>query len=813
MWRALFHQTMNKTIITMLLVLITLAGQAKEKSQVWDNPTTEYGNAYGDGATSLSLDITKVELKDTETVVYITARQISFPGRGNWFRFAGDTYLKAGDRRYALTKADGIELDTETYTGKDCKRDMAFHFQPLPLGTRSFDFIEGDGDRAFQFRGVKPVEERWKQLFPSYWRDPQTGDWKIAFFDDCAIYDCRFWTYRQRDVNPKTGEAELLLTNGADELKVTVGKNKKGTRTMEIGGRKAVLAMMNSRYVPDYPTKDTRTSFADTGYREDTVTVVGWLKDMPEELKRGNTFEFTVQNFFTDDEESVYADMDSLGRFTAKIPVLNSSEFYCDWGRSYINTILEAGKTYFMLCDYKEGRRYFMGDDCRLQNELAKSVYDWRGGAMFQGNQMLDELRSEERVTPERLDRYVASVDSLLKSYNADVDAHSQAQPTLSTRFNLIVKGLMLWNQARELGQARFMTKDFQLSASARSYAHDTFWTKLDGSFPYTLYRDLRTFVRDYLDDAERGRNSTFTVSYLDLVDEIASNDEELALLNRWKDWLTDAQAKVMAAPTDEEKQKIAEELNEKNADLIKSAEKILNTPKASKLVRGHLLNLRLKDGRKTLDSLHTSPFIKDIYLSKMVYDEIDHSRTALSPAIIDTLRAMTANPLAIAQIEKLNDRYLAIENREFDKLVLKSSDNLADLSEGEALLKKIIEPYKGKFVLLDIWGTWCGPCKEALSHSTEEYARLKDFDIEFLYLANSSPQTSWENVIKEYNVSGPNVAHYNLPTEQQSAIERHLDVHSWPTYKLFDRNGNLLDLKVDARDLENLARLLEQMK
>ena len=56
-------------------------------------------------------------------------------------------------------------------------------------------------------------------------------------------------------------------------------------------------------------------------------------------------------------------------------------------------------------------------------------------------------------------------------------------------------------------------------------------------------------------------------------------------------------------------------------------------------------------------------------------------------------------------------------------------------------------------------------------------------------------------------------MAHYNLPAEQQSAIERHLDVHSWPTYKLFDRNGNLLDLKVDARDLETLARLLEQMK
>jgi thiol-disulfide isomerase/thioredoxin len=115
--------------------------------------------------------------------------------------------------------------------------------------------------------------------------------------------------------------------------------------------------------------------------------------------------------------------------------------------------------------------------------------------------------------------------------------------------------------------------------------------------------------------------------------------------------------------------------------------------------------------------------------------------------------------------------------------------------------------------VLLDIWGTWCGPCKEALSHSTEEYARLKDFDIQYLYLANRRPQDSWENVIKEYNVSGPNVAHYNLPVEQQSAIERFLNVQAFPTYKLIDRNGNVLDMKVDPFHLEDLVRLLQQLK
>ena len=222
---------MKSTIMTILLALTVLTGQAKDV--VWEQPTTEFGNSYGDGFFHLALDVTKVELKDNETVVYITAQQRSdYPDF--WFQFAGDTYLKVGEQRYTITSADGIELNKHLHTNKDGKRDMAFHFPPLPKDTKTFDFIEGDGQGAFQIKGIKPVEERWKQLFPSYWRDDK-GDWKIAFLDDCAIYDCQFWNYKQRDVNQKTGEATIVMTNGSDELKVTIGKDKKGQRTIQIG--------------------------------------------------------------------------------------------------------------------------------------------------------------------------------------------------------------------------------------------------------------------------------------------------------------------------------------------------------------------------------------------------------------------------------------------------------------------------------------------------------------------------------------------------------------------------------------------------
>ena len=791
------------TMIALLLALMAMAGQAKEKATVWENPSTEYGTSYGDGFFYLALDVTKVELKANETVVYITAQQRP-DDPDCWFRFADDTYLKVGEKRFTIVSAEGIELNKQVLANKDGRREMVFHFPPLPKGTRAFDFIEGDGQGAFQIKGIKPVEERWLQLFPSYWRDAQ-GDWAIAFCEECAIYDCRFWNYKQRDVNPKTGEATLILTNGDDELKVVVGKNKKGMRTIQVGNQRADYAMITDRFMPDYPTKDTRADFVDTGYKTDTITVVGWLKDMPKHFKQLKTFELSYQNLYTDEQESAYANLDSLGRFTVKIPVLNSTEFFCDWRRCFMRTMLEPGKTYFFLYDFKEGRRYFMGNDARLQNELFKYPLDWQSISMQEGP------NEEDKATPEQFDQYVASVDSLIKAQFANIDALCQQHPTLSTRFNLFRKGNTLSQQARDFGQARFRGERFQLSDNARRYAYDTFWTKFEK--PYTLHRGFSGFLRDYLGDAINISTISFNWNAQDYIEEFASNDEELALLTRWKDWIADAQKQVESAPTIEEKQRVAEKLNTDNADMIKKVDAVLNGPKAKKFINGKLFFIRMNRELHVLDSLNADPFVKEVWLTRQVLQQIDHERTAILPSVMDTVKAMIGNPECIAMIEKLNDHYLAIENREFDKLVLKSSDNLADLSEGEALLKKILEPYKGKFVLLDIWGTWCGPCKEALSHSTEEYARLKDYDIEFLYLANRSPQDSWENVIKEYNVSGPNVAHYNLPDEQQAAIERHLNVHSWPTYKLFDRNGNMFDLDVDARNLDELTRLLDRMK
>ena len=616
-------------------------------------------------------------------------------------------------------------------------------------------------------------------LAGTMWRNEQTGDWDIGFTEKYAIYDCRFWEYG--NLKRMNDKFEVTLVNPEKTLKVSVGKQKDGRRQITIGnGKKQVYSLITSETLPDYPTKDWST-FKDNGYREgDTVTFVGWLKDLPKEvLDKKRLFEIDLYSIYTKEGVEFKGDIDDEGRFIVKVPVENSQEIYADWRRSHLHTVLEPGETYFYLFDYKNKKRLFMGHNARLQNELLAHNFI-RAYEQSDEHSMTDEqIKAYNDQWMNMYQRNVTMLDSLLNE-----------NPTLSRKYADYQRMSNVSTMAQELLQSRLFAISKKLPQTTLDFIEDNLWSNIVK--PYTVSREIGWFLYYYLlmaqeKNTQMQQNRTFDANTLLQMSErglFKASAEDLTTIKKWQNMME----QYKKASPDE-----AKKIEEQNKELIEELNILMQRPEVEDIVNDYFDMVDLK--AKVIDSVYQDPVLRDIAKGQLLCSRFVERRLPLNQTCMDVLSEIQLPAIRNAVMTR-NDKLLAIQQAEVEDIAsLHPSSDVEGLTDGEAILRKILEPYKGRIVYLDIWGTWCGPCKEKLSESDYVKQQLKEFDIVYLYLANRSPEESWKNVIKQYKLTGDNCVHYNLPTAQQRAVEEFLHVDAFPTYKLIDKQGNIHDL------------------
>lgn len=107
---------------------------------------------------------------------------------------------------------------------------------------------------------------------------------------------------------------------------------------------------------------------------------------------------------------------------------------------------------------------------------------------------------------------------------------------------------------------------------------------------------------------------------------------------------------------------------------------------------------------------------------------------------------------------------------------------------------------FKGKYVLIDFWASWCGPCRQENPNVVKVFNQYKDKGFTVLGVSLDEDENAWKQAIKADGLTWPHVSElkrFNGPVVEQYKID------AIPTNFLLDKNGIIIAKNLRGPQLE----------
>jgi len=221
----------------------------------------------------------------------------------------------------------------------------------------------------------------------------------------------------------------------------------------------------------------------------------------------------------------------------------------------------------------------------------------------------------------------------------------------------------------------------------------------------------------------------------------------------------------------------------------------------SSKTISEQEYQSKIKDLKEERTKIFSN-FIKsnpNNYFTLDALDDLIYSQ--VSPDLINSLTA------GIAYEIRNSNKGLRLEEKLKFYTVTAIGKKVIDFAQNDVNNKQITtQSYRGKYLLIDFWASWCVPCRLENPHLIEAFNKYKEqgFDILGVSLDEKSQRENWIKAIKDDGLLWTQVSDLNGWKNEASTL---YGIKSIPSNFLIDPNGVII-----ARNLRG-EQLKEKLK
>lgn len=201
---------------------------------------------------------------------------------------------------------------------------------------------------------------------------------------------------------------------------------------------------------------------------------------------------------------------------------------------------------------------------------------------------------------------------------------------------------------------------------------------------------------------------------------------------------------------------------------------------------RSQMLHDRIKDLGKRMVEL----FPDQVFAPFVIYWSLRHE---VSLDELKSLRSKIAPSLDEHPYTKQLDRFIRLA-------AFGVGSDMFDFTLPDAGGKDIkVSDFKGKYLLVDFWASWCGPCRGELPGLVKLYKKCKGKNFEILGVSLDIKKDAWTSAIKKYDLKWPQVCDFKM---WRSLPAQLCGVTAVPYTVLVDPEGKVIALGLRGEDL-----------